>query len=124
MWINPPFTKTQLTIYHLQLMLAMKQDYGTLSETINGLKGEGYVLDFNLQNDLLVCTKDSAALSADDFEIDAVFRFEGESNPDDESVVYAISSTKNNAKGLLVNAFGIYANGTSDALIAKLQRHR
>lgn len=101
----------------------MKQDYGTLSQAINGLKQEGYTLDFNLEKDFLKCTKNTASLSADDFEIDAVFRYEGESDPDDESVLYAISSPKYNVKGLLVNAFGIYSEGASDALIAKLRRH-
>ncbi len=101
----------------------MKKDYGTLSQAINGLKNEGYTLDFNLEKEYLLCTNNTASLSPDDFEIDAVFRFEGDSNPDDESVVYAISSTKNKVKGLLVNAFGIYADGTSDVLIAKLHRH-
>ncbi len=101
----------------------MKQDYGTLSQTINGLKKEGYSIDFNLQKNAIICSNNTATLSAEDFEIDAVFRFEGESNPDDESVVYAISSTKSGVKGILVNAFGIYADEISDALIAKLHRH-
>jgi len=101
----------------------MKQDYGTLSQTIDGLKAEGYLLDFNLQQDCLMCHRDGVSLSQEDFEIDAVFRFEGESDPDDESVVYAISSPKNNIKGILVNAYGIYADGTSEAIVAKLKKH-
>ena len=100
----------------------MKQDYGTLSQTINGLKKEGYTLDFNLQKDRIICHADGVTLSADDFKIDAVFRYEGESNPDDESIVYAISSTNGNAKGILINAFGIYADDISDTLIEKLHR--
>jgi len=33
----------------------MKEFYGTLSETINGLKEEGYTLDFNIREDCLAC---------------------------------------------------------------------
>jgi hypothetical protein len=101
----------------------MKTDYGTLSQTINGLKEEGYTLDFNIQEDSLVCHHSNTELSPDDFEIDAVFRFEGESNPDDEEVLYAISSTKSNVKGLLVNGYGISADDISAALVQKLNPH-
>lgn len=101
----------------------MKTDYGTLSQTINGLKEEGYTLDFNIQKDCLVCHQANTELSPDDFEIDGVFRFEGESNPDDESVLYAISSPKFNVKGVLVNGYGISSDDASAALVQKLQRH-
>ncbi|MES2266850.1 MAG: phosphoribosylpyrophosphate synthetase [Bacteroidota bacterium] len=101
----------------------MKTDYGTLSQTINGLKEEGYTLDFNIQDDLLVCPESNTQLSPNDFEIDGVFRFEGESNPDDEAVLYAISSKKDDAKGTLVNGYGISADAASDALIKKLSTH-
>ena len=101
----------------------MKTDYGTLSQTINGLKAEGYTRDFNIQKDCLVCQADKAELSPDDFEIDGVFRFEGESNPDDEAVLYAISSTKDSTKGLLVNGYGISADDASAELIKKLSTH-
>ena len=101
----------------------MKTDYGTLSQTINGLKAEGYTLDFNMQKDSIVCHQANTELSPDDFEIDAVFRFEGESNPDDESILYAISSPKFNVKGVLVNGYGISSDDASAALVQKLQRN-
>jgi quercetin dioxygenase-like cupin family protein len=101
----------------------MKESYGTLSETINGLKKEGYTLDFNISQECLVCNKPNMTLSPDDFEIDKVYRFEGESNPDDQSILYAISSPKFNVKGLLVNGYGISAVEISDALISKLRTH-
>lgn len=102
----------------------MKTDYGTLSETINGLKEEGYTLDFNIRHDRIVCDHSNTVLSPDDFEIDAVFRFEGATDPDDEAVLYAISSPKTSAKGLLVNGYGISSDDASAALVEKLQRHQ
>lgn len=101
----------------------MKESYGTLSETINGLKKEGYTLDFNISQECLVCDKPNMTLSPADFEIDKVYRFEGESNPDDQSILYAISSPKFNVKGLLVNGYGISADEIPDALISKLRTH-
>ncbi|MEB0260270.1 MULTISPECIES: phosphoribosylpyrophosphate synthetase [unclassified Mucilaginibacter] len=101
----------------------MKTDYGTLSQTINGLKEEGYTLDFNIRHDCIICQDNQVQLSPADFEIDGVFRFEGESNPDDEAVLYAISSTKDGSKGTLVNGYGVSADAASDELIKKLSTH-
>ena len=101
----------------------MKHDYGTLSQTINALKEDGYTFDFNLQNECLECHHTNLLLSPEDFEIDAVYRFEGESNPDDESILYAISSTKYNVKGVLVNAYSIYSDEYSTTIMSKLSRH-
>src|SRR6476661_6787809 len=100
----------------------MKKDFGTLWQTIEGLKKEGYTMDFNINEECLSCHKSNTVLSPDEFEIDALFRFEGESNPDDEAVVYAISSPKYGVKGTLVNAFGPYADEASDALVQKLHQ--
>ncbi|MEO6071131.1 MAG: phosphoribosylpyrophosphate synthetase [Chitinophagaceae bacterium] len=101
----------------------MKESYGTLSQTINGLKSEGYDKDFNIKEECLVCHSIDTALSPEDFEIDKVYRFEGESNPDDESVLYAISSPKYGVKGVLVNGYGISSDAGSNAIVAKLQKH-
>jgi hypothetical protein len=32
----------------------MKETYGTLSETINALKADGYILDFNIEQERVV----------------------------------------------------------------------
>jgi hypothetical protein len=101
----------------------MKESYGTLSETINGLKMEGYVLDFNVNRESVVCDNSNMILSPDDFEIDKVYRFEGETNPDDQSILYAISSPKFNVKGLLVKGYGISSVEISDTLISKIRTH-
>ncbi len=45
----------------------MKESYGTLSETINGLKKEGYTLDFNISPEFVLCDKPDMTLSPDDF---------------------------------------------------------
>lgn len=101
----------------------MKENYGTLSETINALNKEGYTLDFNIHEQCIVCHSATVKLSPNEFVIDKVFRFEGDTNPDDQSILYAISSTKFNVKGLLVNGYGISADTEVDELIAKLNTH-
>ena len=101
----------------------MKESYGTLSETINALNKEGYTLDFNIHEQCIVCHSNSLKFSPKEFEIDKVFRFEGDTNPEDQSILYAISSIKNNVKGLLVNGYGISVDTEVNELIAKLNTH-
>jgi len=48
---------------------------------VDGLKREGYTLDINIQEECIVCHQSNTKLSPDDFEIDKVYRFKGESNP-------------------------------------------
>ncbi|MDQ6843566.1 MAG: cupin domain-containing protein, partial [Bacteroidota bacterium] len=52
-----------------------------------------------------------------------VYRFEGASDPEDQSVLYAISSVKGDMKGVLVNGYGISADAATDAIIARLKTH-
>jgi hypothetical protein len=97
--------------------------YDTVAEAVNGLKQRGYTIDFNLEADKIFCEKTPLAtpmsFSPADFEITEFYRFEGNSDPADEAVVYAIES-KGGAKGLLVTGFGISAEGVGEEMIEKL----
>lgn len=88
---------------------------------MTSLRKEGYVKDFNLQKTCLECNNGQFKLFSDEFKIDKFFRFEGESNPSDESILYAISSNDGQLKGLLVNAYGIYSEDITDELVRKLE---
>jgi hypothetical protein len=98
----------------------MKESYGTISQTIDGLKKDGYTLDFNAKSDCIVCQQTQTELSPESFEIDKVYRFEGDSDPGDEAVVYAISSRDHGMKGTLVNGYGVSADEWSADLVKKL----
>ena len=98
--------------------------YETLSQAISDLAKRGYTFNFNIKNDCIECVENSINLHPDDFRIDEVHRFQEMSDVDNESILYAISSDKYNLKGLLVNAFGIYADTASAELIAKLDKHQ
>ena len=94
--------------------------YETLTEAINDLVKRGYTLNFNIKNECIECAENSINLHPDEFEIDEVHRFQEMSDVGDENILYAISSEKYQLKGLLVNAFGIYADTASAHLIQKL----
>lgn len=95
--------------------------YDTVSEAINGLKRRGFALDFNLQENCLVCQEHKVDLN--EFEIVEVYRFEGNTDPADEAIVYAIESTSG-IKGVLVGGYGISADEMTTEMAEKLQIHR
>lgn len=95
------------------------KSYTTLSEAINDLKKRGYTEDFNLHHDCIGCTSKNIQWQPEQFLVDEYHRFEGMSNPDDNSIVFAISSN-DGLKGTLVDAYGVYADNLSDAMIRKL----
>jgi hypothetical protein len=95
--------------------------YETMSMAISELKARGYTLDFNLEENCIICNEEK--FHPEDFEINEVYRFEGYTDPADEAVVYAIES-KTGLKGILINAYGIYADGMSDEMIKKIIHHK
>lgn len=98
--------------------------YTTLSEAVNDLMRRGYTDDLAISERCVICDARGLSLDPDEFEIDEFHRFEGMSNPDDESIVYAISSKVHGVRGILINAFGPYASGLTQELVHKLATHR
>ena len=94
--------------------------YNNLVEATNDLMKRGYTENLSLEGDTVDDKDKNIQMTADDIEIDEFYRFEGASNPSDMSIVYAVTSKKYNLKGVLVNAFGTYANNSSSAIQAKL----
>ncbi len=99
--------------------------YDTLSEAVNDLAKRGYTTDFLMheEKDCLYCSHNSLELSPDEFTIDEVYRFEGMTDPADESIVFAISSAKFNIKGLVINSFGANFSYRSSKLVEHLHKH-
>ena len=96
----------------------------TLSEITNMLKEKGYNIDFNLKESWLECGGNYLKIFPDEFVIDKHYRFEGISDPADEAIVYAISSSKYNLKGVLVNGYGISSDEIADEMIKALDEKK
>lgn len=92
----------------------------TLSEVLNKLKNSGYTQDFNLSDNCLICQGNTLQIRPDEFVVDKHYRFEGQSDPGDEAIVYAISSAKHNIKGVLVNGYGISGDAMTNELVNAL----
>ncbi|MFN0081582.1 MAG: phosphoribosylpyrophosphate synthetase [Ferruginibacter sp.] len=97
------------------------ENYDTLTQAIEALKQQGYTEDFNLKENCLECIAGRKDLSPHEFEIDKSFRFDVNEDPSDQAVLYAISSSIHNMKGLLVNGYGIYSDSASNDMLEKLK---
>ncbi len=88
----------------------------TLSEVINLLKKEGYSTDFNLPNSCVEFRDDPGQ-----FVIENTFRFDVQSDPDDQSVLYAIHCKRLNIKGILLNSYGLYHEPETSKILLDIQ---
>jgi hypothetical protein len=93
----------------------------SLTEVINALAKQGYTVDFNLKSSQIEGGENPIQEFPDQFLIDKYYRFEGESDPEDEAIVYAISSVDGKIKGLLVNGYGTSSDHCGDEIIEKLK---
>ncbi len=89
----------------------MYYNYDTVFEAINDLYKRGYKYDFKFDGSFIECKALNLRLPPDKFHVVETYRFEGDSNPDDEEVVYAIESKKG-IKGIIVDGYGVYAQYT------------
>jgi hypothetical protein len=96
------------------------ENYSNLIEAISGLRKEGYTEDFNLKQNCMECRNGEFKIFHDEFHIDKSYRFDGDTDPTDESIIYAISSQKYGLKGVLVNGYGISSDPLTDEMLAKL----
>ena len=96
--------------------------YSNIIEALDGLKKQGYVEDFTPPVRYRGCKNNQIEVFHHEFVIDKWFRFEGnDSSANDSSIVYAISSEKYGLKGTLINAYGMYADRTTNEILSKLQ---
>ena len=99
------------------------ESYDTVVAAIEGLKARGYTTNFNIAFDKIMCSDTKACLNPDEFEIVEVYRFEGNSDPDDQDVVYAVESIDGKMKGVITSAYGLYADSASTEMLRKLSMH-
>jgi hypothetical protein len=97
--------------------------FDTVTEALHWLNEQGFTVDFNLEHDCLSFNNKSESISPDDFSIEYYFRFEGDTDPGDEDIVYAIKSDTLGIKGVMMSAFGMYAESVSTEMLSKLSMH-
>jgi len=81
----------------------------TMTEAIRDLQSRGFTANFAFLNRRFRDVDSGRTFSPDELAIVEHHRYEGVSDPDDMSIVYAIES-RDGAKGTVTDAFGTYAS--------------
>ena len=99
-----------------------KEEERSLVSVENRLKKEGFTQDFNVVDSRLstIGTDSNKTYAADEVTIVDFYRFEGESNPDDMSILYAIEAA-DGVKGTISTAYGTYADGDTDDFLKQVE---
>ena len=90
-------------------------DHASEAKAVEALQSRGFTAEFVIENGGLRVAGTDRRLRPEEVSIRDYYRFEGTSDPSDESVIYAIEA-RDGTKGTLVDAFGTYA----DPLIANV----
>ena len=92
------------------------KNYQTMMEAVDSLTKRGYTYEFQYDCGTLYCPSTKHRFKPEHLLITEVYRFEGMSDPTDNSVVYAIKSN-NGLKGMLIDAYGIYSDDSKNEFL-------
>jgi len=98
------------------------KNYASLADALDDLRRRGYEANFETQSPCLYCSDLDLRLIEEEFNIDEVYRFEADSDPGSNAVVYAISSS-GGIKGTIVDGLGASAGHFSFERETELQCH-
>jgi hypothetical protein len=98
-----------------------KVEERSLVNVLNRLRKDGFKYDFKVSKDGNLCTmEEKESFSPDQVRIVDFYRFEGESNPDDMSILYALETTSG-LKGTISNSYGPYADEKADDFLKQVE---
>jgi len=86
--------------------------YATVAEALDELNKNGFTHDFNLHDE-------NIKKNPDNYEIEYIYRYEGDTDPGEEAVVYGIVSNSGE-KGVFVSGFSANSESEAAAVLAKL----
>lgn len=89
--------------------MSTSRSMAPLSVVMNRLMEKGYGSEFQIDKEGAFLTGTSHRYKPSELKIVKIYRFEGESDPGDMSVLYAVETT-DGKKGMLVNAYGTYSD--------------
>lgn len=90
---------------------------------LDAMRGQGFTASFAVKDGALRLCDGSRAFQPREVTVREYRRFEGTSDPDDMSIVYAIE-TSDGLKGTLVDAYGVYASPAVAAFMEQVAIER
>jgi hypothetical protein len=95
-------------------------EMNTLAECMNKKLTEGYTQNFSVNERGLQAADSQKIYQPGDLKIVNFYRFEGNTDPADSAMLYVIE-TNDGSKGLLSDAYGVYADGKTSSFIAQVE---
>lgn len=92
----------------------------SLAACLNKMITDGYKEDFKVNEEGLCWLQKNTIYNPNEVHIVNFFRFEGNSDPDDNAILYVIE-TDDGAKGTLVDGYGIYADPQVEEFIKNVE---
>lgn len=92
--------------------------YGTVAEALDQFKKQGFSTDFRLEHEGIAWN--GGMYMPEELKIVDIYRYEGDSDPDEESSVYALVS-REGVKGTLVTGYGISSETSYQQLLERIE---
>ena len=92
----------------------------TLSEALQRLTAAGYTDGYQAERGGLRSRSIGSVHPVEQFRIDEVVRFEGDSDPSDESAVFALTREQDGTKGTYTVAFGPMMDSLDVEMVRRL----
>lgn len=86
--------------------------YATVSKALEELNEKGYTVDFNIQESKIIN-------NPNDFKIEHIYRYEGETDPGDEAMVFGIVSSSGE-KGVFVAGLSAFTDKSAAMVLNDL----
>lgn len=96
------------------------QGMSTLTECMDLAESRGYHAEFGVSSKGLSVAGTETFFSSGQVHIHNFYRFEGNSNPDDMSILYLIE-TSDGSRGTLVDAYGAYSDSLINDFIREVE---
>lgn len=92
-----------------------------LAACTNQMKKQGYKEDYQVNENGLIPYDNSKTYKPEQIRIVNFYRFEGESDPGDNTILYVIE-TNDGGKGTLVDGYGAYADENVSKFIVEVEK--
>ncbi len=97
----------------------MYKEMKTITEILEKLKEEHYIHDLEYKGGVITSPSTNEEFNPDDLIIESSYRYEGDSDPSDNAVVYSVTA-KSGTKGVLVDSYGAYADPELAKIIGEI----
>lgn len=92
----------------------------SLATCLNKVMKEGYTDHFTITEKGLESLHKHSNYKPEEIQVVNFFRFEGQSDPDDNAILYVIE-TNDGTKGTLVDAYGLYTDPTVSKFMKEVE---